>query len=139
MSDIRTIRTPNDFGPKNQARARISRAGLGSRLIHKGNPYSYVVDWLGECLPFLSLHGGQDEASKLVRAQALQDQEDARAQVLSGGGGPGASTTGPASPTAPAAGAGPDTKTAAAVDPKAAKYAGPFGYIALADDTRGKK
>lgn len=59
---------PTDkYGPRSKPAARMSRTGLGARLIMKGNPGSFLVDWIGPCVPFLSLSGGQDQASQDAR------------------------------------------------------------------------
>lgn len=98
MSTPKTIITPNDFGPRAVPRSRLSRNGLGARLIYQGNPFSFFTDVLGPCIPFLSLAGGQDKVSKAVRAGVLGDPSEG-----GGGGGStgGAATTGttPAAPT----------------------------------------
>jgi hypothetical protein len=59
---------PTDqWGPKTKAAPRLTRTGLGARLVVKGNPLSFTVDSLSECLPFLSLSGGKDRASEEAR------------------------------------------------------------------------
>jgi hypothetical protein len=40
-----------------------------------GNPASFLVDALGPCVPFLSLQGGQDQASQEARALGNFDQD----------------------------------------------------------------
>jgi hypothetical protein len=97
MSTPKSIITPNDFGPAAVPRSRITRNGLGARMIYRGNPFSFFTDVLGPCIPFLSLAGGQDAASKAVRAGRLGDPSE-------GGGGGTGSTGGAAT-----AGTTPDT------------------------------
>ena len=58
MPPIRTLTTPNDWGPPTVTRTRLSRSGLGARLIVRGNPFSFTADWLTPCVPFLSLAAG---------------------------------------------------------------------------------
>jgi hypothetical protein len=88
----RNLITPNDFGPAAVPRARLSRNGLGARLIYKSNPLSFFTDWLGPCLPFFSLQGGQDTASQEARAGLLGEGGASSYSVP--GSATGAATTG---------------------------------------------
>jgi hypothetical protein len=68
MSDRRQWSVPTDrIGPPTKPRAALTRTGLGARLVMPGNPASFLVDVLGPCVPFLSLSGGQDQASREAR------------------------------------------------------------------------
>jgi hypothetical protein len=67
---------PTDrFGPPTRPTLRLSRRGLGARLVYGGNPVSFVADALGPCLPFLSLSGGRDRASDEARGLGNFDNE----------------------------------------------------------------
>jgi hypothetical protein len=95
MSDRRQWTVPTDrLGPgASKPRAELTRTGLGARLAMHGNPASFLVDVLGPCVPFLSLEGGQDQASREARALGNFDNEGTSwsqdsPQTGSGGGAP---------------------------------------------------
>jgi hypothetical protein len=67
---------PTDrFGPATRPTLRLSRRGLGARLVYQGNPVSFTADVLGPCVPFLSLSGGRDRASDAARGLGNFDNE----------------------------------------------------------------
>jgi len=108
MPPIRTLTTPNDFGPPSVTRTRLSRSGLGARLIVRGNPYSFTADWLTPCVPFLSLAGGRNPASQAARTNALGNlaNDPGSGSLLDAVTPAGAVATPPAAPAAPTAGGG---------------------------------
>ncbi len=124
MPPIRTLTTPNDFGPRTVTRTRLSHNGLGARLVVRGNPYSFLADWVTPCLPFQSLAGGQSAASKAVRANALGG--------LTNDPGSGVTIPGTDPTPAPAATPGAPASTPAAAPNPAPAASGPFPYIAIA-------
>lgn len=77
MNDRRQWSVPTDrLGPgPSKPRAELTRTGLGARLAMHSNPASFLVDALGPCVPFLSLEGGQDQASQEARALGNFNQE----------------------------------------------------------------
>lgn len=65
-------------GPQTRPRATYTKIGIGQIKQVRGNPVSWGLDCLGNCWPFLSLRGGQDEASqqlRLVTAQNLRPRQ----------------------------------------------------------------
>ncbi len=126
MSQLRTLTTPNDFGPATVTRTRISRNGLGARLIVKGNPFSFAVD-VAPCLPFQSLMGGQNAQSRAVRAGRIDNN------ALADGGLTGNNATTAAVNNPP--GTDPGSSSASAPSSSSgggggyASSGGPFGYV----------
>jgi len=129
MPPIRTLITPNDFGPPTVTRTRLSRSGLGARLIVRGNPFSFTADWLTPCVPFLSLAGGRSPASQAARTNALGNlaNDPGSGSLLEEVTPAGPAATAPAAPAAPAASGGSQVTPGTS---------GAFGYISAAHPTR---
>ncbi len=133
MPPIRNLTTPNDLGPAAVLRPRLSRTGNGARLIVKGNPFSFTVDSLTPCIPFLSLMGNRTPQSAAAR-QALLNGQDPTSTLLPGGA--------PPTSTAPAASNGPGTTPPAPVTTpnsgaRSCDPSGPYGYTCISQTGRG--
>lgn len=67
MAMRRQYTLPNDeLGPETRPHLRLSRRGLGARLILPSNPISFLVNPLG-CWPFATDTGEENDASDYAR------------------------------------------------------------------------
>jgi hypothetical protein len=131
MPPIRNLTTPNDNGPAAVLRPRLSRTGNGARLIVKSNPFSFTVDSLTPCIPFLSLMGNRTPQSAAARQALLNGQDPtslldpATGQPVKAQPGATGTTPSPAAtaPNVPAPGPG----AGSIPNP----VGGPFGYIGV--------
>lgn len=60
-------------GPETRPRATYTKTGIGQVKQVRGNPVSWGLDCMGNCWPFLTLRGGQDESSQQLRTAAAQN------------------------------------------------------------------
>lgn len=123
MPPLRSLTTPNDFGPVTTTRTRITRgAGPATRIVVKGNPYSFTADWLTPCLPHLSLAGGRSPQSQAVRHNVLGNLGNDPGTVANS---PASATGAATTPGTPPVASSPAPSGGGSVTPSS----GPFAYV----------
>lgn len=72
-------------GPKTRPRPTYTKTGIGQVKQVRGNPVSWGLDCLGRCWPFLTLRGGQDEASQALRGATADSLRPRQVRLQSRG------------------------------------------------------